>query len=281
MFLLEPDRTQFDLSWRMFGVPIRVHPMFWLIACVFGADWLQIYGLPGLLLWVGCMFVSILVHEFGHVIAGVAFGSRGQIVLYGFGGLALGSSDVDSRWKRIVVSLAGPFAGFVLFGLVWFASSYGLPHLEDGPTRRWLVLAAAMLWFMNLVWNILNLLPIWPLDGGQVSREVFTAFSERNGLRLALGLSFLLAALLAVHSIMAAHGNPLLPFLPIGTTYSAILFGLLAVESLLLLQQANALGRNPWGDDPDLQRRIDEKWTGRTHTRGDSWDDDEPRVRRR
>ncbi|MCI0456409.1 MAG: hypothetical protein L0Z62_05455 [Gemmataceae bacterium] len=255
MVLFEPERTQFDLSWRMLGVPIRVHPMFWLIACLLGANWLQVWGVGGLLLWIACMFVSILVHEFGHILAGAAFGNRGQIVLYGWGGLAIGAGDVDSRWKRIIVALAGPFAGFVLLGLVWLAADLGLPHVDDGPTRRWLILAFAMLWFMNLYWNLLNLVPIWPLDGGQVSREIFTSFGERNGMRVTLVISFLLAALLAVHGIMGENGRQLLPYVPSGGYFMAILFGLLAVESLMLLQQVNAQPRNPWEDDPDAWRR--------------------------
>ena len=63
MVLFEPERTQFDLSWRMFRTPVRVHPMFWLMACLTGVNLLEEHA--GLLfLWVGCVFVSILVHEF-------------------------------------------------------------------------------------------------------------------------------------------------------------------------------------------------------------------------
>src|SRR5262249_2171168 len=85
VLLLEPERTQFDLSWRMFGVRVRVHPMFWLISCLMGANLLNHpsgngVGLLGI--WVGCVFVSILVHEFGHVLMGRAFGADGQVVLY-------------------------------------------------------------------------------------------------------------------------------------------------------------------------------------------------------
>ena len=31
VFLFEPDRTQLDLNFRVFGIPVRVHPMFWLV----------------------------------------------------------------------------------------------------------------------------------------------------------------------------------------------------------------------------------------------------------
>jgi Zn-dependent protease len=237
--LLEPERTQFDLSWRMFGIRMRVHPMFWLIACVLGARYLDPpYGALYLLLWVACVFVSILVHELGHVLMGRIFGRDGEIVLYSFGGLAIGSYELPSRWQRIAVSFAGPFAGFCLLGVVLLVGQY-LPPREDhflhGPDKLWTVMD--MLYWMNLVWGLMNLLPIWPLDGGQISRELSVWVSPRHGARVALGLSFLLAAVLAVHCLMVANNRILIPFLPIGGMYTAILFALLALESLLLLQQ--------------------------------------------
>src|SRR5437016_2491445 len=37
-----------------------------------------------------------------------------------------------------------------------------------------------LLW-INLFWGLLNLLPVWPLDGGQISGEVASALSPRHG----------------------------------------------------------------------------------------------------
>jgi hypothetical protein len=47
------------------------------------------------------MFISILVHELSHVLMGQAFGAYGHIVLYGFGGLAVGSNQLNVRWQRV------------------------------------------------------------------------------------------------------------------------------------------------------------------------------------
>jgi Zn-dependent protease len=249
--LLEPDRTQFDLSWRMFGIRVRVHPMFWLVAALLGAYFLQEYGFGYLLLWIGCVFVSVLVHELGHVVMGRIFGARGDVILYAFGGLATGANDLHNRWQRIAVSAAGPAAGFGLWGLVLLVQGY-LPHAgELGPGPDPVALGAVMLVTINLAWSILNLLPIWPLDGGMISRELFSWVSPYNGLRLSLGLSLVVAAVLAVHCLMRANGRTLLPFLDFGTTYTAILFGMLAIENLLLLQQVRSGPRyrddyDPW-----------------------------------
>jgi stage IV sporulation protein FB len=256
VFLLEPQRTTFDLNWRMFGTDVRVHPMFWLFSAILGWGW-QSFGIEYLLIWIGCMFVSILVHEFGHVFAGQFFGRESAIVLYAFGGLAVGANHLHRRWERVIVCLAGPAAGFVLFGFVLLFLLFG-PEVRSPLVQS----ALSMLWFINLAWGILNLLPIWPLDGGQVSREVLSCIFRGNGLRLSLGISFLFAALLAIQALMSQYGMPLVPWLHIGGTYTAILFGLLAMESFQLLQQAernrrywNQDGSTPWERDPTIWHR--------------------------
>ena len=70
--------------------------------------------MPYLVLWIICVFVSILIHEMGHVLMGRLFGAEGHIVLYSFGGLAIGSKRLADRWQRIAVSFAGPLAQFIL-----------------------------------------------------------------------------------------------------------------------------------------------------------------------
>ena len=306
---LEPTETRFDLRWRMFGIPVRVHPMFWLVTVIMGQGALQA-GVQYLLIWVGCVFVSILVHEMGHALMGMAFGSRSQIVLYSFGGLAIGANQLHKRWQRIAVCAAGPAAGFLflglVFGIVWVrnpamvptyvmltklqlgwpielppirqadnakppddhpakpaakddqADGEAPPEPKDrpepvGPARREFavleVMVVADLIFINLVWGLVNLLPVWPLDGGQISRNVCEGISPDHGLYVSLGVSLVTAGLLCLHCIMAVNGHPLLP-LHFGSWYTALLFGLLAWGSLQLLNQMPRREEpEPWEHD--------------------------------
>jgi membrane-associated protease RseP (regulator of RpoE activity) len=276
MLLMEPNPTPYDLRWRMLGTDVRVHPMFWLVSVIMGANTLEI-GIPYLLVWVGCVFVSILIHELGHVWMGQAFGAHGHIVLYGFGGLAIGSNQLASRGQRMGVCFAGPLAGFVflgmIFGILWItdpegfpfylmmaAMDLGLPHGEAFQhalpriSHPLILEAISNLIFINLFWGLMNLLPIWPLDGGQISRDAWLGVSPEAGLTRSLGLSMLLAGLLAIHCILVRFGKQLLP-LPIGGVYAGILFAVLALQSFQLLQQANAEQRwrdQHWNDGDDL-----------------------------
>ena len=117
--LAEPDRTPYDLRFRFLGFPVRVHPWFWIATLLLNGDGLLRLGPEYLLIWIVVVFVSILVHELGHALAFRRFGADADIVLYAFGGLAIPTNSIAGRGRRILVSLAGPIAGFVLFGIVY------------------------------------------------------------------------------------------------------------------------------------------------------------------
>jgi stage IV sporulation protein FB len=246
----EPEESRFDLRWRMLGTPIRVHPWFWLVNIILGWDGAmraQDGGFPLLFLWVGCVFVSILVHEFGHVLMGRLFGSHGSIVLYGMGGLAIGSNSLSRRWQRVLVLLAGPGAELLLLavflGLVYFFGPHVSP--EWLPYLGWMV--TYMIW-INLFWGLLNLLPIWPLDGGQILRELSMAVMPSRGLSFSLGISMVVSGLLAAHCFMASQNRPLIPFLKFGSMFMAFFFLMFCISSFSALQAESERHRR-WDHD--------------------------------
>ncbi|HKB39121.1 MAG TPA: site-2 protease family protein [Gemmataceae bacterium] len=257
------QETPYDLKWRMFGIHVRVHPLFWLVAAIFSWVWVQ-WGVQHILISMACIFLSILIHELGHVVVGKCFGSHGHIVLWAMGGLAIGSNQLDSRWKRVAVLLAGPFAQFLLLAIVWamwprdhivlYTEGFGgrlVVGVEKDSVWYYLVAAYVTLLFVNLVWPILNLLPIWPLDGGQISREWFTYFSPRNGVRFSLHLSIGVALLLALHILIAwKTERGIIPY--INQPFNAVFFGVLAAMGYQALQAENE--RTRWFDPWDHER---------------------------
>jgi stage IV sporulation protein FB len=250
----EPARTPYDLNFRLFGFPIRIHPFFWLGAALLGASTLNA-GLHFLLIWIAVVLVSILVHELGHAVAFRRFGSDSHIVLWMFGGLAVPYTAIPGRWRRILVALAGPIAGFILCALVYFTNEFGNWGGKESPAPvRYLYFA---LFWVNLVWGIFNLLPVFPLDGGQVAKELCESRWRGRGLLVALKISIVVAGAVAIYSLvcwieMQSGGGPLINNLPWwfpkGSIFTAILFALLAVQSYQLLQQ---LGRGIYYEGPD------------------------------
>jgi len=114
------------------------------------------------------LLVSILVHELGHAMAIDRFGyGKSTVLLWGMGGLCIGRGNRTPK-HGLLVALAGPAAGFFVLGLpalaLWWTTSNGYIDIELGRTLRKSVYFA--MW-VNVGWSVLNLLPIFPLDGGQ------------------------------------------------------------------------------------------------------------------
>lgn len=212
--------TPYDLRFSLFGIPVRVHPLFWLVGVLMGWD---IDDLNLTLIWVGCVFVSILVHELGHALTAQAFGWPPQIVLYALGGFAsFVPTWGNSMGRAVAILFAGPGAGFVLFGLV--IAALKLMSLTGTVPNHYVGMMCAYLVYINLWWGLVNLLPVYPLDGGQISRELFSHWQGRRGMTISLQLSLITSVGVAFYAYTS------------GQTYVAILFGVLAIESLQALQ---------------------------------------------
>lgn len=265
MLSIEPSRTAYDLHFRIAGIPVRVHPFFWLAALILGTS--GQWGGKGevnpeagiqLLIWTGVLFVSILVHELGHSFVIRYFGQFPRIVMYMMGGLAI--TDTQSNFgmrtagrrtpqQQIVISLAGPGAGFVLASLTaallvalggrfWLVEEFPCYRfsLPDNAARPVGMLISGLL-FINIFWGLVNLLPVLPLDGGQVARELFEMSDYGSGLVRCLWLSVITGAVVAVASWFLLHDM-----------FMALLFASLAASNYMTLQQMSGggSGGRPW-----------------------------------
>ncbi len=244
--LFDANPTPYDVRFSAFGIPVRVHPMFWLIMGLLG-DWTLQIGPPYLLLWIACGFVSILIHELGHAVLIRAYGSQVHIA---FGGYAQPyDAPPAERWKRIAISFAGPGANFlVVAGLE--LTHYFVNWGEQSLPVQFVFL---ILYNINLCWGIFNLLPIWPLDGGRISRELCAGVRLRKPDAPAFCISFVTASVLAAVGLMSATQTlppqiaELIPIRPglFGTMFMAMF----AVESYQLWQQAQQY--SGWDDTDD------------------------------
>ena len=236
MLIGEPGATAADIHFRCFGIPVRVHPLFWAVALLLGMR------LPPkiALLWVVAVFLSILVHELGHAFAFRHFGAEPRITLYGLGGLASADYVHPTPKAAILIALAGPAAGFLLALLLvsaLVASGHGvgfsglLPVVDgDDFGSPILFSLVTFLLVINVFWGLLNLLPVYPLDGGQIARELFTMHDAGRGIVRSLWLSSVTAVAVAVLALMAGQ---LLP---------AFLFGYLAYWSYRTQQAYSGRG---------------------------------------
>ncbi len=273
MLLAEPPRTNYDLHFRVFAIPVRVHPLFWLIALFSGAR--EGISPKQTFIWMAALFVSILVHELGHAAAILFYGYRPWVTLHWLGGLAsydrggsesyYSADDASARPStQIIISLAGPVAGFlfaaVLVGLLFVfgggaSFSVGGPYLFRwellGVTSQYLGYLLDSLIFVNVFWGLINLLPVYPLDGGQISRELFLAANPRRGIEWSLQLSMAAGIAMAIYALLRFYQ----PF------FVVLLFGFLAFGSYQALAayrgfggRFGGYGGGGYGDDDDSSR---------------------------
>lgn len=171
-------------------IPIIIHPFFWLFAFLIG--WLNSPSFFGALIWVGIIFVSVLIHEFGHALAALFFRQKVQIQLIPLGGLTSYEGPKLSLWKQFIITFNGPLFGFFLFLLATFVLEM---HFFD--SLLWIGIFR-MVQIANLFWTVVNLLPVLPLDGGQLLRIVLEAVFGVKGFKAALLVGALLSVVLAL-----------------------------------------------------------------------------------
>ena len=235
MYFSEPQTTPFDLNFSCFGIPVRVSPWFWLGSAVFGFGLVQ-QDIKLLFIWGVAVFVSILLHEMGHAVVMRRLGEYPRVVLYFMGGLAIGGGGRRSI-DQIIVSAAGPVVQLFLaaFAVAFVRASghaYPIPipfwdnawfdlqgvGLERIPYPNLSYFLAFLLW-INIFWALINLLPVFPLDGGQIARSVFNMTNPRDGIRQSLMLSAVAGGAAAVYGFS------------VGQPYMGMLFAMLAYDS--------------------------------------------------
>ena len=263
MMLAEPKRTTWDLNWRMFRIPCRVSPWFWLVSFLFCYNFGKT-PMAMVCIGIACMFVSIVVHEYGHAFAGRYYGDdENYTILYWMGGLCVGGKGTPPRMPRIIELLWGPGAEAILGAIAWgviIAARHGAIHIEN--VYVWFALSNLM--YISLIWAAFNLVPVFPLDGGQIMLEIVRWKAPGRGELFAFTISMCTAIVLTVATIgyaiyrSAHHDYDPLDLLP------AFIFGPLAFQSYQHRRHIALYGemegyaperREAWEQDPDWWKR--------------------------
>lgn len=240
MFLAEPPHSEYDLHFRIAGIPVRIHPFFWLLSLFLGVAGIRDPLL--LLLWVIVVFVSILVHELGHALAARHYGWQPRIVLHGMGGLAIYHPGSSSPMKQLVISMCGPLAGFAFAGLVLAImivggrgiGFFGLHLGGNQPIASdFLAYTVYFLLYINIFWGLINLLPVLPLDGGRALHSILLMFRPYDDPRTVYRVSVAGGVIVGIASFVYLER----PFL-------GVFFLLLAYQNYQMLEGGP---RGPYG----------------------------------
>ena len=154
------------VRFNFFGIPITILPWFWITLALIGSRSLQTTeDLFRLLLFVLAGFISILVHELGHGLTIKKLGAKTEIVLQAFGGFATYPKDRFNRLQDFLISAAGPSIQLILGGVSLAINK----NIEAESMGKYFL---TMLSGISFVWAIFNLMPIFPMDGGQLLNAI-------------------------------------------------------------------------------------------------------------
>lgn len=176
---------------RVAGIDVFLHWSWFLVAVYEVQIWRSMFSSPvwAALLYLG-LFVLVTMHEFGHALACRQVGGRAErIVLWPLGGIAFVSPP--PRAGAMLWSIAaGPMVNLLLLPILTYAQhAAGRAGWVNTNVDAYLVLL--WLWRINLMLLLFNLLPIYPLDGGQIVRALlWFPLGRIRSLFIATGIGF-------------------------------------------------------------------------------------------
>lgn len=185
---------------RLFGFPVHVRSGFVIFLVLLGALYQSVSGL-----WlIGALAAFTLIHEFGHAVVARHFGAHAEISLdfmAGYTSYGMPSGRTLSRLQRSAITFAGPLVQIVIGSLTVLALGGSLERPPGiGSTD-----AQYAVWWAGPVIGVINLIPVLPLDGGQLALQTLSAIAGRNMLRTMAALSLIVTVALTVAGYFSAY----------------------------------------------------------------------------
>jgi Zn-dependent protease len=171
-------------------IPVTIHPFFWLTAALIG--WLSSGTLWGTIVWIGIILVSILIHEMGHASMAILFKKNPVIELVPMGGVTIYDAGGLKFYQQFLITFFGPLFGFLLFLICYVIVYAGIVTTPSG------VYLFQLFYQVNFFWTIINLLPVIPLDGGQLLRIVLEAIFGVRGFRISIIVGIIISFVISL-----------------------------------------------------------------------------------
>jgi Zn-dependent protease len=216
---------------RIRGLPVFIDASFIILIVLWGQNYFVGGNTTrmsiGFLLIVG-LSLSILIHELAHAITGYKLGvAPSHIELNGLGGLCFWAQPMrPEAWRRIAISLVGPFSNLMLYFLF-----EALTAMVDVRTQRSVYQVTSTLAWANWWMFVFNMMPAFPLDGGKALEALLGKFLTFGMARIVVGvLGLCLAAYCAYLGLQ-------------GSMWMFVLAFMLALENYVAIQDAS---NPPW-----------------------------------
>jgi Zn-dependent protease len=237
------------------GIQVYLHFSWFLVAAFEFSRRVGAYDSP---VWAAAeyvaLFLIVLLHEFGHSLAcRQTGGTADQIVLWPLGGIAF--VNPPRRPGAMLWSIAaGPLVNVVLIPILFLAVLLVRTDVD-------LVLPSDSFRFLQVVWSInlglliFNMLPVYPLDGGQILRSLlWFGLGEIRSLQIASVLGLIGAVILAAIAFLLQLMEPIwiaiLAFFLISRAVAGWQFARALVQEEEANRQARLVPTVPQSDRP-------------------------------
>ena len=160
----------------------------------------------------------LLIHELGHYFAMKFFGYKDTSIFFIplFGAAAKGEKEHTKPLEEYIVFLAGPLPGMLISLIIGFFMLKDPALLENSILKEFAL--------MSFMLNFMNLLPIYPLDGGRIVQTlVFTRYPKAQFYFFLASLTVIIISAIAMQSIILGFFSVLL-FMSINQTMLCLYF---------------------------------------------------------
>lgn len=199
------------INFTLFRVQVSIHPSLWVMLVLLSGLFTGFAaGVAGAALFGVALFFCLFAHEMGHALVGRMLGGGEPVVyLAWLGGDCCNETARLTRLQGVLMTAAGPLASVCLpLVLVWPAVSlvagdawvgflttlgFALGLVPVGLAEvspPMVLLFGVYLVRICVWWSLLNLLPVYPLDGGRIMHGLMS--STQNMHRLSLTFAAIL-----------------------------------------------------------------------------------------
>jgi stage IV sporulation protein FB len=179
-----------NMHFKLFNIPIYIQPTFWIFLIFFT----NIYRNPSVysLILGLVLIVSLIVHELGHAMTAQYYGAYPHIILEAFGGRAEYEGRGISSREAFHITLNGPLLESLLIPLSYFLLKWSI--FEGHPYIQYFLYATMR---FNILWCLLNLIPVSPLDGGHLVQYLLEKKFKDKGAQVTLVIGLICVVLVA------------------------------------------------------------------------------------
>ncbi len=174
------------MNFTFLKIPVHIHPSFWILVLLFSGiiESLTIASF----FYVFIIFISLIVHEYGHGLVALYFDGSPKIELHAFGGTTYHNNNLTKK-QDFLITLAGPLSESILIIIPYYFLKFQIFHYHYANYFLFLT------YKINLFWCLVNLIPIYPLDGGRLCKYLLSTKFGTKGDRVSIIISIICGVL--------------------------------------------------------------------------------------